>query len=106
MARGRQQTIGSALASLTLIASALLAPAIARAGEAEVRPLETDAENVKSQVAVIKTDLDRATAKEKRYPIEQGFLEAQMAYERGNLAMASVRLMDLVHNGDFQQRRD
>ncbi|MSP90290.1 MAG: tetratricopeptide repeat protein [Myxococcales bacterium] len=72
----------------------------------DVRPVELDIDNVRAQVTAIDADLKRAIAKEKRYPIEQGYFEAQLAYERGNLALASIRLMDLVNNPDFQKRSE
>ena len=90
--------VGAALASLAASGPLWAAD--------DVRPVEIDIDNVRAQVTVIDADLKRAIAKEKRYPIEQGYFEAQLAYERGNLALASIRLMDLVNNAEFQKRSE
>ena len=92
------------VASLTLAAGLTLAPAVYAADG--VRQVEMDADNVRTSVQVIDTDLKNAIAKERRYPLDRRFFEAQMAYERGNLATASVQFVDLVNNREFQVSRD
>jgi tetratricopeptide (TPR) repeat protein len=91
-------------ATALVIATLTLAPQ-ARAADG-VRQVELDADNVRTSVQVIDTDLKNAIAKERRYPLDRRFFEAQMAYERGNLATASVQFVDLVNNPEFQVSRD
>lgn len=71
-----------------------------------VRQVELDTDNTRSAVTVIDHDLKTAIAKERRYPLDRRFIEATMAYERGNTATAAVMLVDLVTNTEFQAGRD
>jgi len=81
------------------------APGSASAADT-VRQIEMDTDNSRSAVNVIDTDLKLAMAKERRYPLDRRYVEATMAYERGNTATASVLLVDLVNNAEFQMGRD
>ncbi len=91
-----------------VVLCALAATPVARGAYAAdaVRPIEQDADNVRSQVGVIDEDLKNAIAKERRYPLDRRYVEAQIAYERGNLGTSSVLLVDLVNNSEFQLTRD
>ncbi len=68
--------------------------------------VEIDADNVLSQVNLVDSDLRAAVLRERRYPLERRYVDATIAYDRGNLPMASVLLFDLVMTRAFQQRRD
>jgi tetratricopeptide (TPR) repeat protein len=81
-------------------------PALADAPADSVRQIENDTENVRAAVQLIDTDLAKAAAKDRRYPMEQRYMEATVAYERGNLPTAAVMLYDLVNNPQFQATND
>lgn len=90
-----------------LVCGALLTvtPAPALAAD-PTRAIETDATNVESQVRLTVGEIRSAIVREKRYPLDQRFVEATLAYERHNHAVASVLLYDLVWNSEFQRSRD
>lgn len=90
--------------ALVALAGALW-PAQGRAAD-DVRSAEVDAQNVHSSVGLIDSDLRSAIARDRRYPLDRRFVEATLAYDRGNLNTATVQLMDLVYNPEFQKRRD
>ena len=94
-----------ALVCLLLLAiTTPMLPAAAHAEEA--RSIENDIGNVRANVSLVEEDLRRSRDKERRYPLDRRYLEAQLAYDRGNLQMAAVLLMDLVGNNEFQLTRD
>lgn len=96
---------GQAIAALLLAALAMpVVPVAAQAEEA--RSIENDIGNVRANVNMVEEDLRRSREKERRYPLDRRYLEAQLAYDRGNLQMAAVLLMDLVGNNEFQLTRD
>lgn len=96
---------GRAMASLLL--AAIGAPLLAGVAVAEeARSIENDIGNVRANVNLVEEDLRRSRDKERRYPLDRRYLEAQLAYDRGNLQMAAVQLMDLVGNSEFQLTRD
>lgn len=71
-----------------------------------VRGIENDVENVRTSALLIDNDLRTAMARERKYPLDRRFIEATLAYERGNLSTASVLLTDLVSDAEFQKMRD
>ncbi len=71
-----------------------------------VRAVELETENVRSSVRLIGSDLQAAAARERRYPLDRRFVEAILAYERGNLNTAAVQLMDLAYDPGFQRGTD
>ena len=71
-----------------------------------VRVIENDTSNIKSDVSNIDTTLKAAVLRERRFPLDKRFVDAQIAYERGNLGVSSVLLTDLVTNPEFQKSRD
>lgn len=87
---------------------ALLVPVLAHAegGNDPVRGVEIDTDNVKTTVALIDSDLKAAVARERKFPLDKRFIDAEIAYERGNLGVASVLFTDLVNNPEFQKSRD
>ena len=103
----RPKPLGTARALAALLSLALL-PALPRAALAAepVRQIELDTDNSRAVVNVIDNDLKTAIARERRYPLDRRFVEASMAYERGNTATAAVLFVDLVNNGEFQLGRD
>lgn len=96
---------GRGFVAASLVVASLALTPTAHSAE-PVRAIEVDADNVRTSVLVIDNDLKSAMAKERRYPLDRRFFEATMAYERGNLATASVQLVDLVTNPEFQLGRD
>ena len=72
----------------------------------QVRGLENDAGNIKTDVVNIDETLKAAVLRERRFPLDKRFVDAQIAYERGNLGVSSVLLTDLVTNPEFQKSRD
>ncbi len=92
-----------ALALVVALAAAV--PSFAQAND-PVRAIEVDTDNVRAAVRLVDSDLQTAIARERRYPLDRRFVEATLAYERGNLNTATVQLMDLVHNKQFQRSRD
>lgn len=94
------------LRALALLA-VFAASASAYAQQADpVRAIEVDTDNVRAAVRLIDSDLQTAIARERRYPLDRRFVEATLAYERGNLNTATVQLMDLVYTPKFQSSRD
>ncbi len=90
-----------------LVCGALLTVTTATAWAADpTRAIETDAANVQSQVRLTLGEIRSAIVREKRYPLDQRYVEATLAYERHNHAVASVLLYDLVWNAEFQRTRD
>ncbi|GEM_PF-2874980 len=85
--------------------SLFLAPRAATAAPDPVRSIEVDQQNVDSRVRLVESDLRTALAKARRYPIQRRYIEATMAYSRGNWNTAMVQLYDLVYNRKFQQNR-
>ncbi len=100
------RNLAKSLPILAIVAVVVAAVPVRTWAADNVRAIETEAENVRSGVQVIDSDLKNAIAKENRYPLDRRFFEAQMAYDRGNLATASVLFVDLVNNTQFQQSRD
>jgi tetratricopeptide (TPR) repeat protein len=99
-----------ALACALTIATALT-PKSARANDDVqqpdvVRGIENDAGNIKQDVTNIDETLKAAVLKERRFPLDKRFVDAQIAYERGNLGVSAVLLTDLVTNPEFQKSRD
>ena len=90
---------------LAVVCATLVAPSSAFAAKDPVRSVEVDQQNVDSRVRLVDSDLRNAIAKERRYPIQRRFVEATMAYSRGNWNLSTVQLMDLVYNTQFQQNR-
>ncbi len=70
------------------------------------RAVETDADNTQSQVRLVLSEIRNTIARERRYPVDQRFVEAMLAYDRGNLPVASVLFYDLVWNPEFQRSTD
>ncbi len=70
------------------------------------RAVETDADNTQSQVRIVLSEIRNTIARERRYPMDRRFVEATLAYDRGNLSVASVLYYDLVWNPDFQRTSD
>jgi tetratricopeptide (TPR) repeat protein len=96
-----------ARATASLLIAALALPLLpANAWAEDPRSIENDIGNVRSGVSLVDEDLRRSREKERRYPLDRRYLEAQLAYDRGNLQMAAVLLMDLVGNSEFQLTRD
>lgn len=95
----------AAAALLVTVAAtlALVGPAFAQEAE---RSIDNDIGNLRSQVGLVETDLRNARDKERRYPLDRRFIEANLAYDRGNLSTAAVMLTDLVQNPEFQSRSD
>lgn len=91
---------GAALA----LAAQLAAPRAAYADP--VRVVETDADNLQSQVRVTVGDIRNSIAQERRYPLDRRYIEASLAYERANYPVAAVLCYDLVWNPQFQSSRD
>lgn len=100
----------SALAwTLAVAMTVVCAPALASDDDREpdlVRGIENDASNIKQDVTNIDETLKAAVLKERRFPLDKRFVDAQIAYERGNLGVAAVLLTDLVTNPEFQRSRD
>ena len=71
-----------------------------------VRGIENDAANIKTDVTNIDETLKAAVLRERRFPLDKRFVDAQIAYDRGNLSVSSVLLTDLVTNPEFQKSRD
>lgn len=92
--------------TLLLLAAATILPQPSLAQQDPVRPIENDVGNVRSSVQLIDADLKNAITRERRYPLDRRFIEATLAYERGNLATASVQLTDLVHDPEFQRKSE
>lgn len=84
---------------------AVSVPAVAFAADS-VRQIEIDVDNLGNNLQNIQGDLRAATAREKQYPLEQRYLDASIAYERGNFATAAVLLDDLTRNPAFQATRN
>lgn len=84
-----------------LIASGSVAPTSALAAES-ARQFEVDHQNVESQVRLVASDLKTALSREKRYPVQRRYVEATIAYSRGNWNTATVQLMDLVYSSEFR----
>ena len=94
---------------LALVLTALAGPAYASEDDHQpdlVRVIENDTGNIKQDVTNIDESLKALVLKDSRHPIEKRFVDAQIAYERGNLGVSSVLLTDLVTNPDFQKSRD
>jgi tetratricopeptide (TPR) repeat protein len=70
------------------------------------RAIVNEIGNVRSGVALVEDDLRKARERERRFPLDRRFLEATIAYERGNLPTASVLFVDLVGDPQFQTSRD
>lgn len=70
------------------------------------RSIDNDIGNLRANVSLVEDDLKRARDKERRYPLDRRFVEATLAYDRGNLSTAAVMLTDLVQNREFQGRSD
>ena len=87
------------------VALAAASPCLAQQAN-PVRAIEVDTDNVRAAVRLVDSDLQTAIARERRYPLDRRFVEATLAYERGNLNTATVQLMDLVYNTKFQGSRD
>lgn len=83
----------------------LVAPHAAQAGEVD-RAINNDINNIRTSVTLVEDDLKRMREKERRYPLDRRYVDATVAYERGNLPTASVLLVDLVSNPEFQLSRD
>ncbi len=99
--------------ALALVLAALTCGAVpsAFADEASDQPdlargIENDANNLKTDVGNIDDTLKAAVLRERRFPLDKRFVDAQIAYDRGNLGVSSVLLTDLVTNPDFQKSRD
>lgn len=97
--------LGIAVAAALAILTPLLVPSVAQAGEAD-RAINNDISNISTSVALVADDLRRARDKERRYPLDRRYVEATLAYERGNLPTAAVLFVDLVGNAQFQLSRD
>lgn len=87
------------------VLAGLLAPHAALAGEVD-RAINNDINNIRTSVTLVEDDLKRMREKERRYPLDRRYVDATLAYERGNLPTASVLLVDLVGNAEFQLSRD
>lgn len=70
------------------------------------RAVEIATDNILSRINLVDSDLRAAVTRERRYPLERRYVDATIAYQRGNLPMASVLLYDLVMTRAFQRRRD
>ena len=110
--RTLRRTLAAALATSQVVGIAasgvfagLLSPHCALAGEAD-RAINNDINNIRSSVTLVEDDLKRLRDKERRYPLDRRYVDATLAYERGNLPTASVLLVDLVGNSEFQLGRD
>lgn len=84
---------------------AFAAPSSAHAAQDPVRSIEVDQQNVDSRVRLVDSDVRNAITKSRQYPIQRRFVEATIAYSRGNWNLATVQLMDLVYNTKFQSNR-
>ncbi|MCO4760899.1 MAG: tetratricopeptide repeat protein [Myxococcales bacterium] len=91
---------------VTLVAT--LAPSVGSSATRKDSPraVEIDADNVLSRVNLVRSDLRAAILRERRYPLARRYVDATIAYQRGNLPVASVLLYDLVMTREFQKRRD
>ncbi len=78
---------------------------VAKAQDAD-RAVENDIENIRRNVQLVDDDLKRSRDRERKYPLDRRFVEATLAYDRGNLSTAAVMLVDLVQNPEFQARSD
>ena len=95
------------LGSLVCVAQPAWADDAPAPGAAEqVRGVEIDTDNVKSTASLIDGDLKNAVARERKFPLDKRFIDAELAHERGNLGVASVLLTDLVGNPEFQRSRE
>lgn len=95
----------TSLVGAPLLTAAASWPRAAAASEAE-RAIVNDINNVRSGVLVVEDDLRKSRERERRFPLDRRFVEATIAYERGNLPTASVLLVDLVGDAQFQTSRD
>ena len=93
------------LPTAVVVAGALALPAAAFAAD-PVRQIELDVGNLASQLSAIDADLRAAVARERKFPLDRRYVDALVAYDRGNYAMASVLLADLTANPEFQTSRD
>ncbi|MBI5608277.1 MAG: tetratricopeptide repeat protein [Deltaproteobacteria bacterium] len=100
-------TLASQVGSVAVcgVLAGLLAPQSALAGEVD-RAINNDINNIRTSVTLVEDDLKRMREKERRYPLDRRYVDATLAYERGNLPTASVLLVDLVGNAEFQLSRD
>ena len=97
----------SALAGLLVLGLATPAHADEEVNQADlVRGIENDAANIKGDVTNIDETLKAAVLRERRFPLDKRFIDAQISYGGGNLGVASVLLTDLVTNKEFQKSRD
>lgn len=101
---------GVALPTLAVASGALLGafgvsvPVVAQAAD-PTRQIEIDVDNLITNLQNIDSDLRAAKEREKKYPLEQRYLDATIAFERGNLSTAAVLLDDLTRTPAFQSSR-
>ncbi len=100
-------TVRSLALLLAVLASSpvLLVPILAAADE-PAQAIDNDIGNLRSNVSLVDDDLKKARERERRYPLDRRFVEAGLAYDRGNFSTAAVMLTDLVQNSEFQARSD
>ncbi len=107
MTANRLSRVAPSLLAVALAAALLPCSAWAKsASKDSPRAVELDTDNVMSRISLVSSDMNAAELRERRYPLERRYVDATIAYQRGNLALASVLLYDLVMTPKFQRRRD
>ncbi|MSQ81481.1 MAG: hypothetical protein EXR77_00990 [Myxococcales bacterium] len=96
---------GLSMLACAILSASVLVPNAAWADDAE-RGVDNDIGNIRNNVSLVDDDMKKAREKERRYPLDRRFVEAGLAYDRGNFSTAAVMLTDLVQNAEFQVRSD
>ncbi|MEY3015085.1 MAG: hypothetical protein RIT45_3820 [Pseudomonadota bacterium] len=79
-----------------------------RAGDAAetARSLTNEVNNVSAAVRHTASEVNGTIARERRFPYDKRYVDATLAFGRGNHAVASVLLVDLIYKPQFQRTRD
>ena len=97
----------SKLRAVALLLAVVTASASAHAESNDTpRSIEVAAGNILSRINLVRSDLREAVMRERRYPLARRFVDATLAYQRGNYSLSSVLLYDLVMTPKFQRRTD
>jgi len=95
-------------AAMVWVLAGVTSIAFAEEGEAPRRmhAAEIETQNIESRSSMLRSEFANPVAQHRLFATERRFIDATLAYERGNYAVAAVMFMDLVESPLFRSSRD